>query len=595
MFARPTAALLLATCAIWSIPANASGAPVVLYTDIASGPNSGGENDKGIYLSIFGKNFGTSGAGTTTRVYLNDREVDNYRYLGPSKGRADIQQITVQLGALGHPQPGVPLPVKLTVNGVASNTDLRFTVWPGNIYFVDNLKGVDTADTVSGGTFTHPFKSVQKKAGARLGFAIDAATLSGAWGRVRAGDFIVMRGTGVPWNETGFGGYFLQTLNKSGCPIVSNCVQGGGMSSGPITIMGYPGEDVRIENSYDATRNFGAISSADSARIAQGMGAWITVANLRIEGGNHDGAVNTQAGGSHWRVVNNDLSAATAVNNANAKAGGIAGSGLGQAFLGNRIHDVYCGPPGRGPLQNHGIYLDGAGSYEIAYNLIEKIPGGNGLQIYVNRETTVDEVDIHHNLIRDVGKHGINIADGAGRAIAIYNNVVAGADMAALRFNSTRLSGAKIINNTFWNTDRVQAGGPRAALMNDAAIAAGAVEIRNNIVVPGGSGRNYVGGAVGFAALAGDMSHNLWHEGKQCLVNLAFNGRGCVAGSHNLHADPRFVSTAAGAENLRLKAGSPAIDAAVMPSIARLRDDFDAVARRPAGAAVDIGAYEFER
>ena len=30
--------------------AAATAAPIVLYTDIVSGPNSGGENDKGAYL-----------------------------------------------------------------------------------------------------------------------------------------------------------------------------------------------------------------------------------------------------------------------------------------------------------------------------------------------------------------------------------------------------------------------------------------------------------------------------------------------------------------------------------------------------------------
>jgi len=45
-------------------------APVVLYTDIASGPNSGGENDRGAYLSVFGKNFGPIGLGTALSDYV---------------------------------------------------------------------------------------------------------------------------------------------------------------------------------------------------------------------------------------------------------------------------------------------------------------------------------------------------------------------------------------------------------------------------------------------------------------------------------------------------------------------------------------------
>ncbi len=52
-------------------PPIVNGAPLILYTDITSGPNTGGENNKGIYLSIFGKNFGGSGLGTTGTVLPN--------------------------------------------------------------------------------------------------------------------------------------------------------------------------------------------------------------------------------------------------------------------------------------------------------------------------------------------------------------------------------------------------------------------------------------------------------------------------------------------------------------------------------------------
>jgi hypothetical protein len=117
-------------------PRPVSGAPYVLYTDIVAGPTSGGENDKGVYLSIFGKNFGSSGLGSTVKVYVNDVEVDNYRRLAVSRGRPDVQQITVQVGAIGHPTPGTALPIKVVVDGVVSNTNHTFTVQPGDILFV---------------------------------------------------------------------------------------------------------------------------------------------------------------------------------------------------------------------------------------------------------------------------------------------------------------------------------------------------------------------------------------------------------------------------------------------------------------------------
>ncbi|MHB8816021.1 MAG: putative Ig domain-containing protein, partial [Steroidobacteraceae bacterium] len=121
-----------ASLAAFSITVTAAqviaGAPLILYTDVASGPNSGGENNDGAYLSIFGKNFGSTGLGSTVKVYIGGTEVSGYRYLGPSRGRPDIQEISVQVGSLGSPTPGTALPIKVVVNGVASNTDLTFTV-----------------------------------------------------------------------------------------------------------------------------------------------------------------------------------------------------------------------------------------------------------------------------------------------------------------------------------------------------------------------------------------------------------------------------------------------------------------------------------
>src|SRR5579863_8223990 len=173
-----------ATLAPFSITVSAAttttvaGAPVVLYTDVLSGPNSGGENNQGAYLSIFGKNFGSTGLGSTVKVTIGGVAVNNYRYLGASLGRPDIQQISVQVGALGNPTPGSALPIQVTVNGVASNTDQTFTVNPGRMLFVDNVQGNDA--TAVPGDITHPYRHVQ------------TGDLSqGAWGQLRPGDTIV--------------------------------------------------------------------------------------------------------------------------------------------------------------------------------------------------------------------------------------------------------------------------------------------------------------------------------------------------------------------------------------------------------------------
>jgi len=601
-------ALTFCTGGAATIPPPIAPMPLVIYTDIVSGPNTGGENDKGIYLSLFGKNLGNSDLGRKTKVYIGEAEVDNYRYLGPSKGRPDIQQISVQVGALGNPKAGRALPIKVVVDGRASNTDLTFTVNPGNIYFVDNVSGVDTVDIKTGGSFDAPFRTVQKAAGKRLNFSIDSASFAGAWGRVQAGDFIVMRGTGKPWTDLGFDNYFMRALNKSGCPIDSPCAEGGGASSGQITLMGYPGEDVFINNVYNPGTTRGAISSASTARITEGKGSWITVANLRIEGGNDDGVINVQLGGGNWRVVNNELTAFTAAANTNAKAGGVVGSGAGQVWVGNHIHDIFQGTPATNDaqaMQNHGMYIGnnpavGTAAYEIAYNLIRNIFGGNGFQIHVAGTgiRAADNINFHHNIIHDVKKHGINIADGARNNIIISNNVVYNTFLAGIRFGgSSIVNNLKLYNNTFYNTNTFHSSN-YATVLNEMSAAPLApqfqLDIRNNIFWPAPGTRYIKDTLSGGLALPANTSvtNNIWFggTGTSPATNLS---------SSSLQSDPQFVSTTPGSENFRLRAGSPAIDSgsAIVSSV--VKDDHEiantALTRtiRPQGKGYDIGAYEY--
>jgi hypothetical protein len=585
-----------------TMPTTPTVGPLVLYTDIASGPNSGGENNKGIYLSIFGKNFGSDIS--TIKVFINDVEVDNYRYIGQSKGRSDIQQITVQVGVLGNPSFGTPLPIKVVVNGVASNIDQKFTVNRGTIYFVDNVNGVDTSTTTTGGDFTSPFKTLQKNAGKKLDFAIAPASTAGAWGRVQAGDFMVMRGRGTAYTDIGFDTYFFRALNKSGSAPGTTPACTGCTGSGPITIMAYPGEDVFVDNAYDASgKSIGAFSAASRARTEEGKGSWITVTGLRVEGGNDDGVINTQLGGNAWRVVNNELSAATAVANITALAGGIVSSGSNQFWVGNRIHDVYQGPNnGTSPLQNHGIYIGddpvtaGSASYEIAYNHISNIFGGNGFQVYVGSGVTgvANNINFHHNLIHDVGKHGINLSNGAQSNITVWNNVVYNTAFAGVRLGGTSfIRGLKLYNNTFANTcvsGTTDADTARnfAALTNELVPAPGQFDIRNNIFVPASSTRYVIDVNGGFGPTVGPVANNLWFGGTDINPATTFS-------ANSVQANPAFIDSNG---NFRLSAISAAVDKGTNAVSAVVKEDFDtatstlARTSRPSAAAFDIGAFE---
>jgi len=200
--------------------------------------------------------------GTTVKAFVGGVEVGSYRYLGPSKGRPDIQQLTVQIGALGNPALGTALPIQVTVNGVASNTDQTFMVNPGRVLFVDNLKGNDRKAIV--GDITHPFRHVQ------------TSDLAGAWGEAQPGDIIVLRGTGTDWTDVGFQNYFMRFRDKSGSAPT------GASGTGAIVVMGYPTEDAYIRGTLAGGQTRGCISAINGESFPD-MGQWAVISNLRID------------------------------------------------------------------------------------------------------------------------------------------------------------------------------------------------------------------------------------------------------------------------------------------------------------------------
>jgi hypothetical protein len=331
----------------------------------------------------------------------------------------------------------------------------------------------------------------------------------------------------------------------------------------------------------------------------------VTICNLRIEGGNDDGVVNTQLGGSFWRVVNNELTATTGINNLGEKAGGVVGSGMGEFWVGNHVHDIYQGPKDTdftSPLQNHGMYVgddpvfDGNASYEVAYNHIENIFGGNGFQVHVGSGITgvANNINLHHNLIHDVGKHGINIADGAKGNIVIWNNIVYNTSISGIRFGGTSyVRDLKLYNNTFYNTvtlgmtdSQVRSG--YGAITNEMNPAPNQLDLRNNIFQPA-PGTKYVDALGTLSTNIGIFSNNLWFGGSDTNPATTFS-------TNSVQLNPLMMNPATA--NFRLQTGSPAIDSGNSAVSSVVTDDFDSATTvltktlRPQGTTYDIGAFE---
>lgn len=514
----------------------AAGDPMVLYTDLLAGPTTGGENNLGAYVSIFGKNFGNNLG--QVRVYFGNVEAAAYRYLGPSKGRSDIQQITVQPGAVGKGT----LPIKVVVNGIASNSDNTFTVNPGDILFVDNVNGNDS--TAIKNDPAHPWRFVQ------------TGSQGGALGAARPGDVIVLRGKAV-WHDVGFENRWFRFRSATGTAPT------GARGSGYISIVAYPGEDVHYV--APANTNGGIHGIGDSYPQ---YSDWIVISGLHIESvasSSSDGApINLQVKSDHWRVVNNELGPWPA--SSGAKAGGLVGNGTDVKALGNRIHDI------DGGTENHCIYLDtGATNVEIAYNQIYNCFGGNIIQTFDNLGMgKISGIQIHHNLMHDGNRYGLNMADGTVNVHA-WNNVIYNTAYAGIRINQNGSGLSEVYeNNTLFNvcTNHPAEAG---AIQNTWNANSGSIVFRNNIVArsgsacPQGYSDNSSGGAI-------SLSRNLWY------------GYGASSkDAQSLSGDPRFVKPGT---DFHLQDGSPAIDAAIGSAIP---DDYDV---KPRSKPSSLGAFD---
>ena len=547
--------------------------PVIMYTDVLSGPNEGGENNRGAYLSLFGLHFGDAAdLGGSTKVYIDGVEVAAYVHLGPARAQIYahrvVQQLSVQVGSLGRPSPGVPLPIRVVVDGRVSNDDHTFTVQPGNIYYVDNVNGDDKSARPNDPN--RPWRYVQGP----------DKLASGVVRHVKPGDFIVMRG-GATWTDVGAGKRFLRLRYLRGTAPT------GKKGSGPITLTGYPGEDVLIQCQPETACGIHGINGFSHPDNAD----WFTIANLRIRGGGptvYDGPVNLQHQSDHWRIVNNELFEWDANDRDGrvidgktrraARAGGITGDGRHIEILGNHIHDI-----GGGKL-NHGIYIDGgARDFVIAYNHIAHITGGNLIQLFdsVKAEgsaTFISNGSIHHNRLHDGNRYGLNFSAGT-QSVYAYNNLIYNTALAGVRFATDISADIAVFHNTFYNVCVNPPKKAYQALINDGR--GSGMVVSNNIVHANRRCQGY------YSFTAENAK-----DGAQ-LVNNLYAGLGRVAPPQDrrgLSGELQFVDPNGG--DFRLREGGAAVDNAVVSAGLDRVGDY-ALAPRLRGVAPDIGAYEF--
>jgi hypothetical protein len=535
------------------VPAQAAP-PVVFFTDLLSGPNTGGEGNSGTIVTLYGKNFGalqgtvTIGGGAAARYY---------EWGTTAITETGLEKIAVAIGPMARTGA-----VVVTASNGTSNADVLFTVRSGNVFFV-STSGDDTQD----GSFAHPWRTITK--------ARDV---------LAAGDTAYI-----------MDGVTQSTLDDYGACLVINAGNSGAPGA-PKAIVAYPG----------ARATIGLTSARAPAGIQFAMRVdedppfaashWV-FAGLRYIGP----LIGVHYLGDDVRFIGNDI---TCPNADPTEEACFETSGATHfKFLGNYEHD--SGPVGFIDKQLHSVYFSTDSNHiEVGWNAIVNDTTFRSLQFHSsplngggpNDPTGHNQFDlhVHDNLIHDNPGDGINFAtvDPSQGTVEAYNNIIYNVGTSDPQggggaFNCIYVAGitntgpvgggvVQIYNNTFANcgsNNSANAQGGRGVVSYGDNDGSGALRIAltNNIAYQS-QGEEYVNGVV--ANISG--RNNLWFGA----------GPGPTSGfTNDVAADPTFVS--ASAHDYHLQPSSMAVAGGTSTPAASL--DFDGVVRP---APPSIGAYE---
>ena len=537
--------LLLSTAAY-------AAAPVIYYSDLTSGPNSGGQSNNGVFVTIWGNNFGGSQGGSS--VTVGGGAVASYQLWSNT-------EIIFQLGssaATGN--------IVVTTGGGTSN-GIPFTVRSGNIYFVDPTQGSNGS-----GTYASPFN--------HMWYAFNVQS---------AGDTVYIRAGSITDEIDGCAGWHsILCQNKSGS------------SGSPVAWVSYPNETVTLTADGAAPTwsqgSSGAGGESQTAYIFRSNGgSYITVAklNLRFTGtsGNLQEPIATGCG---WRVVGNDLSM-----NVFTYGGIDLGSGsCAIKVLGNTIHDSGAGY-GSTQNQSHSIYIDGPNNpFEVGWNyMYNNTKIGWEISNYHNGPRIGT---IHDNLI--IASSGAGtikgiLVDGAAdlptpdTASTLYTNAVSAYNNVIINAGQTSYGGAmqttcgtnKIYNNTIYGSGTEGKGVVQFVEYSCGPSGGNQVAYFANNIIYGNNSGKYISDSNG-----NDPAN--WSDFTVLADNNYYGeGNGPTQDTTAINADPKFVSPAYDTTaNLQLQSSSPDLAPAGYNTSATVPTDYNGVT---SSSSMWIGAY----
>lgn len=512
----------------------------LFYTDLTSGPNTGGQGGKGAFVTLYGNGFGaTRGASTVT---FGGGAVAGYPAWTATK-------ITVQLGAAAASGS-----VVVHVAGKGDSNGLPFTVRTGNVYFVSG-----SGSDANPGTFAQPWATIPK---AKNTIAAGDVAYIGT----SAGDSVSQTTEDA---SSAYGGALGMSVNDG---------TNAGTQAMPKALVVYPG----------ATATIGDPVNLQHGIIVPAIGGtfdyWV-IAGFTLRG--LDEAIELEGSSTGWRIVGNDISCPNGSGTSGCVTDGAVNSAPNLAFLGNVVHDAAASVSAVTKYY-HGIYFS-SNHLELGWNEVRDGKTCRAIQIHDTGGPNNFDIVVHDNLVHGTVCDGINFAtvDPSQGAVKAFNNVVydvgQGPDPAdgsssyaciyVANITNTGAAGSgnvEIFDNTLY--DCGARGGSAAGAISLAAGPVG-IQLTDNLILST-SAESYVAADSPSTGLAGSN-------------NLFFGAGAPPSGlTASVNADPMLVSPTT--HDFNLQAGSPAIDKGV-PTAATTDIDGNV---RPQGPAFDIGAYE---
>ncbi len=346
----------------------------LFFSDLTSGPGTGGQNGKGAFVTVYGNGFGAS-QGTST-VTVGGGAADNYPIWTNTK-------ITFQLGAAA--QTGN---IVVNVGSKGASNGLPFTVRSGNIFFVSKAG----SDTANDGSYAKPWATIPK-----------------AKNTIAAGD--------IAYIGTSAGDAVSQTAVDSSssydCALGMSTNDGtnAGTEAMPKALVAYPG----------ATATIGVVTGLEHGILTPAITGtfdyWV-IAGFVLRGLNE--AIDMESTPVGWRIVGNDISCP----NGSGESGCVTGMPTDLKFFGNVVHDAAANVT-TVTKYYHGVYW-GSSHIEMGWNVVRDGKTCRGIQFHDTGGPNEFDLHVHDNVIHDTVCDGLSFAtvDPSQGTVEAYNNVI---------------------------------------------------------------------------------------------------------------------------------------------------------------------------